>query len=51
MSRILNFAPKIRNVQTVEPKNATSYRMSPPQGSHVSYSNSWANYKQAIRAF
>ena len=30
MSRILNSEPKIKNVQTLVPKNALSYRMSPP---------------------
>ena len=30
MSRILNCDPKIRNVQTLVPKNAISYHMSPP---------------------
>ena len=30
MSRILNSEPKIRNFQTLVPKNAISYRMSPP---------------------
>ena len=32
MSRILNSEPKIRNFQTLVPKNAISYRMSPPYG-------------------
>ena len=30
MSRILNFVRKIRNAQTLVPKNTISYRMSPP---------------------
>ncbi len=30
MSRILDFDPKIRNVQTLVPTNVSSYRMSPP---------------------
>ena len=30
MSRILNFELSIKNVQTLVPKNAISYRMSPP---------------------
>ena len=30
MSRVLDFDPKIRNVQTLVPKNAISYCMSPP---------------------
>ena len=30
MSRIVNSEPKIRNFQTLVPKNAISYRMSPP---------------------
>ena len=30
MSRVLDFDPKIRNVQTLVPKNAISYHTSPP---------------------
>ena len=30
MSRILNFDPNIRNIQTLAPKHAISYHMSPP---------------------
>ena len=33
MSRILIFGPKIRNVQTLAPKKAISYRMPPPYSS------------------
>ena len=30
MSRVLDFDPRIRNVQTLIPKNAISYHTSPP---------------------
>ena len=39
MSRVLDFDPKIRNVQTLVPKNAVSYHASPPYALYVFCAN------------